>query len=175
MISSLLPKTGDQTLLQHAQEFHLQADGHALDLIQEQRAALGIFNEANAALLGVGEGTCFVSEQLTVDEILRKRSAIDRHKTRLAAAAALVQSARDNFLAGPSLAMDKHSRIGASHIDDFIAQGLDGGRVADQAGSNAGTICEFRFEPPIIQNQLALIQRAAPPWKQEPPRQMGAR
>jgi hypothetical protein len=44
-----------RALLQHAQQLHLQGQRHALDLVEEQRAARRMFELADAALARAGE------------------------------------------------------------------------------------------------------------------------
>ncbi|MNZ95045.1 hypothetical protein D3C78_1141740 [compost metagenome] len=57
----------DHPLLQQAQQFDLHIQAHAFDFIEEQRAAIGEFELADAAFLRAGEGAGLVAEQLAFD------------------------------------------------------------------------------------------------------------
>src|SRR5205085_2014924 len=63
-------EAADHSLLQHAQELDLQVERQVLDLIEEERAALGILNETDPTFLGIRKGTPLVAEQLALDQVL---------------------------------------------------------------------------------------------------------
>jgi len=48
-------------LLQHAQQTRLRLQRHVADLVEEQRAALGLFEPADAAVRGAGKGAALVT------------------------------------------------------------------------------------------------------------------
>ena len=50
-------------LLQHAQQPGLRLHRHVADLVEEQRAALGLLEPAGGAGVGAGEGAALVAEQ----------------------------------------------------------------------------------------------------------------
>jgi len=56
---------------QHAQQPHLQVGRHVADLVQEQRAAVGLLEAAAARRLGAGERPALVAEELRLQQILR--------------------------------------------------------------------------------------------------------
>ena len=49
---------------EHAQQAHLQVRRHVADLVEEQRAALGLLEAAAAHRLRAGEGAALVAEEL---------------------------------------------------------------------------------------------------------------
>src|SRR5207249_4982525 len=55
-------------LLQHTKKLHLRLEGQLADLVEEDRAAIGELEAADAALQGTGEGTLHMSEQLALDQ-----------------------------------------------------------------------------------------------------------
>ena len=65
---------------QHAQQPHLQVRRHVADLVQEQRAAVGLLEAAAARRLGAGERAALVAEQLRLQQVLRDRGGVDRHE-----------------------------------------------------------------------------------------------
>ena len=87
-------------LLQHAQQPRLRLHRHVADLVEEQRAALGLLEAAGAARVGAGEGALLVAEQLGFDQVARDRRHVDGDERAVAALAVVVQRARDQFLAG---------------------------------------------------------------------------
>ncbi len=60
----LAAHTLDGVLLEEAQEINLQIQRQIANLIQEQCPAFGGFNPSFLALLGTGERSFFVTEQL---------------------------------------------------------------------------------------------------------------
>ena len=59
--------------LQHAQQAGLRLERHVADLVEEQRAALGLLEAADLARVGAGEGALLVAEQLALDQLARDR------------------------------------------------------------------------------------------------------
>ncbi|MNY42360.1 hypothetical protein D3C86_1772420 [compost metagenome] len=66
--------------MQQAQQFHLHIQAHAFDFIEEQRAAVGEFELADAALLRAGKSPGFMAEQFAFDHRLGQRPGVDRHE-----------------------------------------------------------------------------------------------
>ena len=64
-------------LLQHAQQAGLRLHRHVADLVEKQRAALGLLEAADRARVGAGEGALLVAEQLALDQIARDRGHVD--------------------------------------------------------------------------------------------------
>ena len=79
----------DHLALEHAQQLGLQRERHLADLVEEQRAAVGGFEEADLALVGAGERAALVAEQLALEQRLGQRRAVELDQ-RLVAAARLV-------------------------------------------------------------------------------------
>ncbi len=57
-----------RALLQRPQELDLHRQRHALDLVEEQRAAVRVLDLADAPLAGAGEGAGLVAEDLALDQ-----------------------------------------------------------------------------------------------------------
>ena len=55
-------------VLQHAQQLRLELGRHVADLVEEQRAAVGLHEEAPARRGGAGEGALHVAEQLALQQ-----------------------------------------------------------------------------------------------------------
>ena len=69
----------DLALLQKAQQQALQIDRHIADLVEKQRAAMGVLDVAVLAPDGAGERAFFVPEELRGDQGRRHGGAVERH------------------------------------------------------------------------------------------------
>src|SRR3989442_14467402 len=98
-------------LLEDAQELRLERERHVGDLVQEQRAACGGLELADAPLDRTREGAALVAEELTLEELVRDGRAVDRHEGS-AARGVVVDGLGDQLLARPGLALDEHGRVG---------------------------------------------------------------
>ena len=63
-------------LLQHAQDLGLRARAHVADFVEEQRAAVGLLEAADALAIGAGERALLVAEQLGLEQVLLQRGAV---------------------------------------------------------------------------------------------------
>ena len=63
-------------LLQHAQDLGLRVRAHVADLVEEQRAAVGLLEAADALLVGAGERALLVAEELGLEQVLLQRRAV---------------------------------------------------------------------------------------------------
>ena len=61
----------DLALLQRAQQLDLRGRRQFADLVEEQRAAVGLDELAGVLVGGAGEGAFLVAEQNRLDQILR--------------------------------------------------------------------------------------------------------
>ncbi|KAK0330811.1 hypothetical protein LTR94_031359, partial [Friedmanniomyces endolithicus] len=76
----------DHPLLQETQQLDLQRQRYVADLVQEQGAAVGLFDLARRRLHRAGERALLMPEQFAFQQRLRDRGAIDRDERRVAAA-----------------------------------------------------------------------------------------
>src|SRR6266850_1607328 len=67
-------------LLQYAEELRLHDRAHLRDLIQEQRPARGLLDPSDLARKRSRERSLLVAEELGLEKLLGKRSAVDRHE-----------------------------------------------------------------------------------------------
>ena len=102
----------DHLLLQEAQQLDLQRQRQVADLVEEQRALLGLLDLADAARDRAGEGAPLMPEQLALQQVLRDRAAVDRDERPSRARPQLVQRLRQHLLAGAALADQQHRDIG---------------------------------------------------------------
>ncbi|MNE37267.1 hypothetical protein D3C80_1311120 [compost metagenome] len=116
----------DHPFLQHAQQFYLYIQAHALDFVEEQRAAVGKFELADTAFLRAGERTGLVAEQFAFDHRLGQRAGVDRHERPFAAAGQVVQRAGHHLFASARLTQNQHVGAGAGQGADLLAQAQHG-------------------------------------------------
>ncbi len=147
--------------LQHAQQLDLLRQRHAFDLVEEQRAAVGMFDAADALALGAGEGAAFMAEQLALEDGFRNRRAVQRHEGMPRPRAEIVQAARDLFLAGAGVAADQHIDVGAGQFQHLPAQVLHGAGNPQQHRFDAALAGELLAQLAVLADQPALVLGAA--------------
>ena len=85
---------------------------HLADLVEEDGAALGDFDQPLLVRVGAGERAAHVAEQLGLEQRLRHGAAVDGDERMLAPQRVEVHRARDQVLAGAGLAGDEHRAVG---------------------------------------------------------------
>ena len=114
-------------LLEHAKEPRLRLHRHVADLVEEERAALGLLEAAGRAGIGAGEGALLMTEQLGFDEVARNRGHVDGDEGALPPLAVIVQRPGDELLAGARFAGDHDRQIrlhqAGQHPVDFLHRG----------------------------------------------------
>ena len=70
----------DLAVLQRAQQLDLRLERQLADLVEEQRAAVGLLELADALVDGAGEGALLVAEQDALDQVLGDGAAVDDHE-----------------------------------------------------------------------------------------------
>ncbi len=127
-------------VFEQLQQLDLHPRVDVADLVEEQRAAGGRLDQAELALLRVGERAALVAEELRLEQIARDRRAVELDERRVPAPAVEVQRARDQLLAGSGLAGDQHRgqlgivefRLGREQLADRGLQRQHRFRGADQ-------------------------------------------
>src|SRR5436309_162281 len=107
----LIAHRADLTLLQHAQQLGLQADRPLADLVQEQRAAARLLEQAGLVAARPGKGAADVTEELGLEEGLGDGRAVDADECLARARAGAMNGARDHFLPGAALTGDEHGGV----------------------------------------------------------------
>src|SRR5439155_1136976 len=72
--------TRELALLEHAQDLRLERERHVGDLVQEERAARGDLELADAPLDRAREGAALVAEELALEELVGDGRAVERHE-----------------------------------------------------------------------------------------------
>ena len=98
-------------MLQHAQQLDLRRRRRLADFVEEERSAGGRGEEALLVLDRAGERSLHVAEQFALEQALGKRAAVDRQERPVGTRRQLVDVARDDFLTGARLALDRAPSI----------------------------------------------------------------
>src|SRR5437879_5991377 len=99
-------------LLQHVQQSSLERIRQVADLVQEQYAAVDLYDFAGLALGGCGGGPAWPSpEQLVLNLRVGHRRAIDCDERLVGALACGVQGAREKLLAGSRFAEQQNRNV----------------------------------------------------------------
>jgi hypothetical protein len=142
-------------VLEHAQELPLEPDAHVADLVEEERAAVGLLEQAAFGHVRAGEGASHVAEELALEQALRDRRAVDRDEGPRGARSGEVDRPGDDLLASPALAGDEHR---APAVGDLADQGEDlphRGARAEQIAERGGLV-DRAAQPPVL-----LLERTA--------------
>ncbi|MGB8958488.1 MAG: hypothetical protein WCC00_05705 [Candidatus Aminicenantales bacterium] len=132
----------DFTLLEDAQDLGLGPEAHVADLVEKDRAAVGLLELTRLLLRGPGEGPLLVAEELRFDELLRDGGAVDLDEGLAGPQAVGVDRPGDELLAGAALAVDEHGGVGRGDLEDLLPQVLDEGMVADDLVVLLGLLLE---------------------------------
>ena len=81
--------------------------GSSPDLVEEQRAAVGQFEQTRLGVGRAGERATHVAEQFALEQGLDDGRAVDHDEAPVRTRTELVQGTRDQFLAGAGLAADE--------------------------------------------------------------------
>ena len=125
-------------VLQHAQQFGLRRRGHFADFVEQQRAAVGQLEAADAPLGRAGEGAALMAENFALHQRFGNRRAIDGDEGTVGARRKLMDGARQNFLARAGFAGDQHGGGGGRDLLDDAHHVLHGLGAAHQIADAPG-------------------------------------
>src|SRR2546430_2292202 len=86
------------TFLQSSQQLHLKRQTCFGDLIQENRAVIGLLPQSSAVRSCAGERATYMTEEFRLNKLGRQGSAIHRYERLVCTGAAAMNRARHNFL-----------------------------------------------------------------------------
>ena len=117
---------------EHPQQPGLQRRRHVADLVEEQRATVGLLEAATAQRIRAGERALLVPEQFALEQIGRERRGIQRDERLGGPRAMPMQGARDEFLPGARFTGDQHRHAGTRQPADRTEDLLHARRVTEQ-------------------------------------------
>ncbi len=147
----------DLLLLEGAQQLRLERRRQLGDLVEEERSAVGLHEEAPARAVGAGEGAAGVAEELALQQVLRNRRAVDRHERAAASRRLGVDGPGENLLAGAALAGEQHRGLELCRALDEL-QHLD----HDVRGGDDRPLSDDALDVPPQQRVLAAQAFALP-------------
>ena len=115
-------------LLQHAQNLGLNRGAHVADFVEEQAAAIGLLEAADALPIGARERALFVAEQFGFEQRLGQRRAVHLDEVPRSAQRVVMDRARDQLLARARFAANQHRRVALRHLADDAEHALQRGR-----------------------------------------------
>ena len=136
-------------ILDDAQQLGLEGLRHLGELVQEEGAAVGGFEQAGLVAVGAGKGPLAVAEHLGLEQRLGQGGAVDGHDAPAGAAAVLVNELRDHFLAGATLAADEHRGVGGGHLPGQLHRLAEQRRDADQGDLVAVAVLLHELEAEV--------------------------
>ena len=102
------PQRPDHAALQRVQQLRLQAERQIVDVVEEDRAAVGCLEESRARGVGTRERALSVTEQFALGQVLGNRAAM--HGDEGVMPTLLIERmnrAREDLLAGSGLALQR--------------------------------------------------------------------
>ena len=120
-----------RAIFQHAQQLGLQRTGQFADFVDEQRAAVGHFEQSRLGGHGPGKGPLFVAEQFAFQQRFRQCGTINDHQRLVGSRTLAVQCASNQFLAGAAFALNQDRFVGRAGAIDQSKHFLHRGRLAD--------------------------------------------
>ncbi len=113
--------------VEHTQQLDLSLRLQFADLVEEERALVGEFEEPGLGGIGAAERAFFVSEEFALDQVFGKRGAVDVNPGAAAAMGRLMNGAGDEFLAGTGFAGNQDglgvSRDAVDQTHEFVHDG----------------------------------------------------
>ena len=87
-------------------------------LVEHHRPAVRLLELANASHLGARERTALMTEELRLEELSRKRGAVDLHERAAASGRAMMNGARHELLADAAFPPDEHGDVAVRDLFD---------------------------------------------------------
>src|SRR5262245_49562235 len=146
--------------LQESQELDLCDQRQAIDLIEEEGAAISLANQAGLFMCGAGISAALVAEQFILYQFRRDGAAIDRDECPVGAGAQVVNGPCAYFLPGPGLAGDHDAGVATSCQRYLTDHGAE-----DRALPNKLFQPELFFEyAKALLIPARVLQRSADKW-----------
>ncbi len=124
----------DLSSLGKSQEYCLHSQTHLAELVEKQRAAIGLSHQPRLVSIGAREASSRMPEQFGLEKRFRNSAAVDRHKCARRTSALLVNKPRDDLFARACLTEHEHLRIGARSGFDLATQRHNGRAFPQQQG-----------------------------------------
>ncbi len=121
-------------VLQDAQNLGLRVHAHGGDLVEEERAAVGDFEEAFLGGDGGGERALDVAEERGLEQLGGHGAGVDGDEGLVAARRVGVDGLGDELLAGAAFALDEDGGAAGRDLGDEVEDAQHGLALADDVG-----------------------------------------
>ena len=122
----------------------MDAGGHAVDFVKENRSLVGHFKETGLAFFaGAREGAADVAEEFAFEEVRRQGGAVDGYEGPVAAVAGIVDALGEEFFPRAAFALNQDGGVVFGHnggsLNDFFHVVINGLDVVEvMSGRHAG-------------------------------------
>src|SRR5262245_62267708 len=106
--------------------------GQLSDLVEVQRALVGVFDLSELPAIGAGERALLMTEELRLEQLDGKGRAVDLHERLVASVGNFMDRAGYEVLAHTALTADQDRRVGVGNVLDEFLDRADGGAPAEQ-------------------------------------------
>ena len=101
---------------ENTEQLSLKIERHLADLIEEDRAVVGFFEQAFRLFECTGESSCLVTEHLAFQQVAAERGTVDGDKGFIATGTILMDGLGKHLLAGPGLAGEQDGNIRCGNL-----------------------------------------------------------
>lgn len=150
----------DGAFAEGAEELDLSALVDFAEFVEEERAAVGGFEAADAAFGGTGEGAAFVAEEFAFEQLWGEGGAVDDDEFGFGSAAEVVEGVGDEFLAGTAFAFDEDGGACGSDLLDAFEDPLHGGGIAEEL-VEAEAVVDLALEGSVFLFEVSAAEGAA--------------
>ena len=149
----------EDAFAEDAEDFDLGGGVDFADLVEEERAASGLLEAADAALARAGEGALLVAEEFAFEKLRREGGAVHGDEGSACARAEAVDGVGGEFLAGAALARDKDGGAGGGDLLDRLEDMGHGGRVTDEIFQSEAFV-DLRAQAEILALDVGAVEGA---------------
>src|SRR5262249_12605898 len=103
---------------EHAEELGLRRERQLADLVEQDRRAVGGFEQPGLRLRRAGEGAALVAEELRLEHAFGQRRAVDPHHRLRASTREAVDAFRGDALSDARLAEEQHGEVALRYALD---------------------------------------------------------
>jgi hypothetical protein len=148
-------------ILQGAQQLHLEGRRQLANLIEEEGSLVGFLEQPSLLTCRAGERASLVTEQLALEQRLRKRAAVHCNEWPFRARALSMNELRDQLFSRTTLAGDEHGRRMRSHLPREVERRLHQTTPAYDDVRGKTQRREFAFQPSHFSPESLALHRFA--------------
>ena len=105
-------------VLQYAQNLALRVHAHGADLVEEERAPVGNFEQPLLRRNRARKGAFDMPEQRGFEQVGRRGSGVDGHERAVAPRGIQMNRLGDQFFTRPAFALQQYCRAAGRHLGD---------------------------------------------------------